>query len=289
MRNHYVPRHYLKGFTAKHPPELWVYPKHQPSNPRRSYIKSVGSKDNFYSKEVEDYLGQNIENDAAPVLKKISELISITNDEKHIISRYIVSFLVRTPCGKERVKKVILKELNNLTQRENIKKFLIHKIGRELTEEEIDQALAYLQAKQREEKITKEWDTLILRESLKLVSGIHSMAWQFFTVEDGSFFLTSDCPVFFFEDIGIGNSLSEITFPMSKQVALWITPTRLIKPDYVSITKDVLEEVNYRTASMATEVYVTSKGAWAEQVVRYVYQPRRIISLDGLQASLQPL
>lgn len=98
--------------------------------------------------------------------------------------------------------------------------------------------------------------------------------------ENGPSFLTCDNPVFFFPEIGMGNPGSEISFPVSTDVTLWLSWTTDPKEGYYPATQSVVKEMNRRVAS-GTTGYVFSpvdeswicpfvfKGKWQTQGLVY--------------------
>lgn len=121
---------------------------------------------------------------------------------------------------------------------------------------------------------------LCVRDGLELkpgiVEAIRNMKWRFFVAEKGLSYLTCDNPVFFFPEIGMGNPGSEISFPVSSDVTLWLSWTVDRKEGYYPVPQSVLKEMNRRVVSNATR-YVFSlvdetwvcpfafKGKWQTQ------------------------
>jgi hypothetical protein len=78
------------------------------------------------------------------------------------------------------------------------------------------------------------------------------MTWQFLTFDRGPAFLASDNPVFYFRCLGIANIESEVSFPISSNVALWATWRGDFEDGYVSTRESWVRGLNRRTASSAT-------------------------------------
>jgi Protein of unknown function (DUF4238) len=97
----------------------------------------------------------------------------------------------------------------------------------------------------------------------RLIPIIYSMNWQFLVARDGMEFVTSDKPGFFFEEFGLNKPYSEITFPISTDIALaayWHTE---LGEGFFPATDAAVEEINWRTASAATcYVFASCKAKW---------------------------
>jgi hypothetical protein len=105
------------------------------------------------------------------------------------------------------------------------------------------------------------------------------MSWQFLVAPEGSKFLTSDNPVFFFEGIGLNKPQSEITFPVSSDIAIAAFVRGGFKEDFVTTTTHVLAEINRRTAHSATvEVYHSRSASWVVDVLNK--RNRKLNQLD---------
>lgn len=95
-----------------------------------------------------------------------------------------------------------------------------------------------------------------------------AVKWVFLTSQKGQPFPTSDNPLFFFEDLGIGRPESEITFPISSSVALWATWRRDLTEGCVPAKTHVIKQINKRTASAATKyVYYSQKADWVINLI----------------------
>ena len=88
------------------------------------------------------------------------------------------------------------------------------------------------------------------------------MNWLFLRSQADQF-LTGDNPVFFFEHEGIGKPTSELTFPLSSNLALWAT--RLPRPSmqYLAASPAGVREINRRTAHNSVRfVYSKANEPW---------------------------
>jgi len=70
MGDHYIPRHYLKGFVEpKSNDQIWVYEKGK-TEPFKTNIKKIVQANNYYPDSVESFLSREIESPTALSLKK---------------------------------------------------------------------------------------------------------------------------------------------------------------------------------------------------------------------------
>jgi hypothetical protein len=92
---------------------------------------------------------------------------------------------------------------------------------------------------------------------------LSQMTWRFFTTGNDGYFITSDNPLFFFRWMGIGKEHSEVTFPITQNIALWTTWRIDLNEGYFSSRPQVIKEINRRTASIANEyLYSPRSETW---------------------------
>ena len=254
MGNHYVPQYYLKGFSKENGKKIWVYDKTD-SRVFATQVKSIANENEFYGETMERYLANTIEAPANSILKKIREKRNITQRDKKVLTKYIVVMMKRVPEGLSRSNQTAPSAAENLAQ----------EIDKELNDAVIDNPeQAELIEKRRSEikevlerfsaEPPKEiWlDNIPPEKTPRVVEAVSAMTWRFLTTDGASAFLSSDNPVFYFKGIGIGKPESEITFPISSHIVLWATWRADLAEGYFSTTRQVVKEVNRRTASIAT-------------------------------------
>ena len=298
-RNHHkVPRYYLKGFVEREDePFLWVYRKglqYKPGrtrykyNPYRDSIKFVGSEMDYYAStnrdgiidyETYENILEKLEKPADPVIKKIRDRQMITFDEKMILASYIVLMLKRVESRRQKATGMwpsFLKEFESSSDLIRAVAILERDTPPEDTRtlEPLKKVRAEIDRVIGEHKANRSnVPSQILHESMvapgsKLVPAISQMNWQFLIAPKGSKFLTSDNPVFFFEGIGLNKPQSEITFPISSDVALAAFGRPGFREGFVTTTTHVVAEINRRTAYAATkEAYHSCAASWVVQVL----------------------
>jgi hypothetical protein len=258
MGDHYLPQYYLKGFSLNEGKRIWVYDK-QENRRYPTQVKSTANETGFYSTEagsteVEQYLANSIENPANPVLEKIRNRERVTKADKKVLSVYMTTMIKRVPQSKEilkgRAPNVAAEVYSEFCER-----LSVLNDGTPSAEEEIES----LRTEAREvldrfvEDFPKDvWlKTLSPEMTPKVVAAFTAMTWVFVVSEGGPVFLTCDDPVCFFRDRGIGKPKSEVTFPISSKIALWLTWRQDLCEGYFIPPRFVLKEVTRRVAKNA--------------------------------------
>ncbi len=266
MGNHYVPQYYLRGFSVAPMSDLiWVY-RRGTEDVFKTAIHNIAQENKFYPDDMEQYLANEIEEPANIVLQKIQALASLTLEDKEVLSKYMMVLWKRVPEHKNWIKDKAPEIMNPVFER----------IDNELVEfgiqypEKMD-----LVEKRRKElqalRTTKESDILhdIWLANMppdrtpQTLEALSQMTWRFFTARDNEYFITSDNPLFFFRWMGIGKQQSEVTFPITQNIALWATWRIDVKEGYFPTRPQVAKEINRRTASIAHNyLYSPSSETW---------------------------
>jgi hypothetical protein len=249
MRTHFIPRYYLNGF-ADNKGRIWTYRKGH-SAYFRSTPNNAAVECDFYSETDEKLLANKIEYPALSSVQKIRNRETITLDEKKRLAIYALNFILRVPHGKVRVKSLISEILPKVFSDEALRHF---NGGREPSAKLKEQANK-LRRQWESEPETVEWlwsSQLSTEKRIKLVAALEEMIWQFLTHYEEPAFVTSDSPFFLFPHLGIGNELSEVTFPLSQNVALWATRRKELSEGFFPVSKDIVSEINRRTVCQAT-------------------------------------
>ncbi len=265
MGKHFIPQFYLKGFTdIKIPSSIWVYEK----GGQRIFNtspKNIAHGKRFYPDETELYLSNEIESPSNPVLNKIRERKAITQKDKVSLSNYITVMLKRVPYAKERLKTAAPKVSEELEKDIDAEFEKRRKKNPSKTRE--------LEKRRREakgilnrisgESLEDVWLDVIPQEMTPKISRLLSqMTWRFFICEEPNSFLSCDNPVFFHESIGMAKEHSELTFPISSHIVLWVTWWGQ-DGEYINATNLIIKEINRRMASNATRfIYFNKKRDW---------------------------
>jgi hypothetical protein len=269
MRDHYVPQHYLEGFTdSSH--RIYQYERGS-TDILRTSTKAVANENHRWPKETELYLANEVEAPANAVLDSIRNRQPITQSSRDILSTYMVVMLQRVPKGLARVK-ARAPEVQESVFSEVESKILTlieeHPSKRKVLENALE-GLPSLRAKYLDDFPMEVWYQLLTPDSMPRVRAIlPAMTWVFLTTDKSCPFLTSDNPFFFFEHIGIGKPESEITFPISSTVVLWATWRSNLVEGYVPARDTIVRETNRRMASSATRYsYCSMETPWIVSLV----------------------
>lgn len=277
MRNHIIPQKYLLGFT--NPQNLiWTYrvgaDDYFCTSPKNTAVVT-----NYYADEDEVLLSQQIENPAVEAIDKLRQRISIKPEEKKRLASYLANMMMRVPAGKRQVKDMQPRVLNEVFSKENITSTMGHLSPNQWKK------MAQLRRdwETGEDKTNELWRPFLRPESLpNTQAALERMTWQFLIFDTEPAFVTSDNPVFYFRDIGIGNSLSEVSFPISQNIVLWATWNENSSYEFVPVTKNVVIELNRRTRVGAANIYSPVKAQWVANLAQQSgYMPCRIISPTG--------
>jgi hypothetical protein len=262
MGHHYVPRYYLKGFTIPSNSDLiWRFERGTEKAIRTS-TRNVAQENKLYSDEVEQMLAERVENPANIVLNKIRNFQPLNFDDKLIFSRYMMTMWKRVPNHQrwveERAPEVIdkvvcgieleLAELKTKTpsNSRNIES-LISKIRNKAEDN-------------REDFIRQMWlDNIDPNASPKSIHALSCMTWGIMIAGHKTQFVTCDNPLFFFSWIGIGNPKSEVSFPISSNLALWAKWKKGQRDDYFRVRTQVVKEINRRSVSNASSYVFSSR------------------------------
>lgn len=260
---------------------IWVYEKGGslkfPAN-----IKKIAQKTNYYSTEVERYLANEIEGPANSVIKKIRDHKQLTQSEKEKLAIYMVVMLKRVPQSKIRMKKtapIVAQSLQQKWDKEILKLILENPSQTDLFEKRRAEIKANLNKYSK--NLPKDfWLELIPPERTpNSVKVIPEMTWLFLTCEKFPAFLTCDNPVFYFQGIGVGKPESEITFPISSNIVLWVTWRSDIQEGYSPIKNQAIKEINRRTATNATRfIYHARDEDW---IPRFINKQEHQLNLFG--------
>jgi len=107
IRNHYIPRKYLKGFCN---PDGKIY-CFELANKKTicTSLQNVAHEKGLYSDDVERELARKIEEPANYLLDKLRNQQMIDPIDKPVLARYMIILMIRTPDAWNRAKKTIPK------------------------------------------------------------------------------------------------------------------------------------------------------------------------------------
>jgi hypothetical protein len=293
-RNHHIlPEFYLKGFVIKkNEPFLWIYKRGEDYNPGQGkitnnpYKESVGEifERDFYAEPTkakkedfevfEDKLEQ-LEKPCNQIFEKLRSRQRISAEEKHQFSIYIEMMRRRVLAGRETIKELLPKHAAEYEP--SIKLF------QNLNWPDTPETRGRL--KQISERIVQEegFDvrmhnrTSVAAPDSLLIEVLEKMTWSFYIAPESHAFFTTDNPVFISEKFGLQKNISELSFPISNDVALVASWNRNLKEGFVEAKPQVVKELNRRTASKASrQIYFSKNSDWVIKVLNknfYEYRP----------------
>lgn len=296
-RNHHIlPKKYLGGFVinGQHP-FTWVYKKGEEyspgtgkntNNPCKQSIRQIfardfyadptgGRKINKESFEIFENQLEKLEKPCDLIFQKLRAFQGITAQERHQFAVYIEMMRRRVVAGRELVVKLLPK--NAETYEPSVE------VYRKLGWPDIPETRAILRGF-AEKMIGREGyaETMHSKVSASvanslIVQTLAMMTWSYIVTSDAHPFITSDNPVFTCEKIGLRLNVSELSFPVSAQVALVASWNKSARDGFTNASQQIVREINRRTASKATRfVYASIDRDWIVKMqnnTTYEYRP----------------
>jgi len=253
MGDHYIPQHYLKGFTDESK-RLWVFDK-QDRRAFETQVKSIANETGFYSAVVESRLANEVEGPGNEVLDAIRSRAQVSKSRKRVLAAYMACMLKRVPATKQWVRELTPGMIEKMV--EDVRNQLDVLDQKEPERKELWKQRRFELANAPQGFVEDIVKSAFLKQvmpgaSPKIVAMLNRMTWQFLTLDRRPAFLASDNPVFFFRGLGLAHNQCEVSFPISSNIALWATWRADLEEGYVSARESWVQELNRRTASSAT-------------------------------------
>jgi hypothetical protein len=300
MDQHTIPEFYLRGFLdpnapAGQEPYLWFH-THPECKWRRRSPKNLSTLPNYYSVPGEggkfdhaaEHFLQQIENDAAIVIREAinrDRIIDIAG--RQALARFIASMWFRVPRLHSEVAPGMTSALladardswlllrDDASRRAAILSELKAAVGADLDVEAIMTRGGPVPTKcsMARHAVVQE----VLGSTIIYASRIADMTWNWLVAQEPLFFATSDWPVSLWSpehphsnfQCGLGVSSVQLTFPVTKRVALfaeWGGHER----GYLVAPPETVVSMNHRTARLAATIYSPAAGfpGFADIVLR---------------------
>jgi hypothetical protein len=264
MGKHYIPKYYLKGFSTPEDKNKIVAYDCNAEKCYRTNIINVAQEKDFYPNSIEKYLSEQIEEPANDILNKINKREKLSNNDKEILTDYLVVIIKRVPSFIDLTKSKFPDAARNIVNQTKAKYAdLFHKnqiSNQEL--HEINKKIENLGENylDDDQNLLNIWLDNITPETTNLIRNeILTKKWVFYIQNKGLYFLTNDNPFFFFREIGLKNS--EFSFPITKDITLWATHTEENLIPYAEPRTQIIKEFNRRTISNA---------------LNYIYSPKEV-------------
>ena len=291
---HYVFQAYLTGFSIDHPDTdkfVWVYDKEFPTgNPPKQFksVKSICSEVFYYSQnpEGDDILEKafgTIENQVSPIIKNLTVTpgvdVILTEEERSQIAFIIGLSITRTPSFRDGIEK-FHKRVAEATL-EIVSKDIKGPNGE--TFEEYENKIGGIKIE------VEKWVSLKPMIDLATQIGISVLGkhWQFFKAPQGISFVAGDNPAFFDYPkriygenpfVGPAHPLSEIVFPLRKDIALVCTPQGLHMNSF-QCSKEEVQKFNRGTVRAARKYVIADfkSDSLSKIVLEYKNTEQRLI------------
>ena len=223
---------------------------------KRLPIKVVAQERGFYTDAVERRLSEHFEGPAQKPLKRLAAGDRITQEDRKRLARYILCMWNRGPRMRARMDSWIPDMMEMAVA------------GREVlpSGEERQSLEDSLRTSIREVPISQ-----------RLVLWIEAMKWRILFTEDPNYFVTCDCPVYFFDQHYDGVRVQEILFPLSRTTTLVCAPERRREGfGLMMAAPEHLRKIRRHVVSVATRfVFSPVKEDWIRQVAEEERTQRR--------------
>lgn len=264
MGKHFVPQRYLRRFAiVDERKQIWFYDKKSKLFTKAA-IEKVAQQAGFYDEATEKQLNEQVERPGNRVFDKLISGETIDAQDRIHAAVYIATMYARVPQRRTEIAKMVpsvaekvLRELGDTINdwiKTNPDPRLVEKRLKEMEE---------VSRKVRADPIKGAIVDLIRSPwaSQRIIGTIASMCWRIGHASAPHFFLTSDNPVHFFKGLGLANARSELTFPISADLALYASWRGKIGATLAfSAPASLVKECNRRVAFEAT---------------RFVFSPKR--------------
>lgn len=271
MKNHYIPQFYLKNFSNG-AGFVFVYDKHS----RKSFSTTpynIGAEHHFYSDDIEEYLADHHDGPSSTIIRKFESQQIICKNDRLKFSEFMIGIWRRVPKGRERADKLGPDIISNtLNEREQeMRRFLALNQDHQDISKYLSRFKSFMRVKEkietnelyRNEFIEYGWlSSIESKRTPESINALSRMEWTFL-ISSQPVFLTSDNPLFFFEDIGIGDLDSEVVFPVTNKVTLIATNRNSSDTKYRSVKKREISQINKRTATQAARfLFYSTELEW---------------------------
>jgi len=275
QHNHYIPQQYLLRF-ADSEGRVWLHDKEKKSDSSHPGVRVIGNELGLYSDEVETNLNLLAEVPSHAAFDKVIAGVPLSEADRAAFAKYVIVMRKRVPAAKVRslgripgiadeVRSDLMTEIDELVVADPTFESKAAGVRNQVTE--------YIQKVKSAPPAHLWYESFGLDDIMLSEQALLSMNWVFLR-SDSHQFLTSDNPVFFFSNEGLGRPQSELTFPVSSSIALWATRLPYTQGSYSDAAPSIVRQVNARTAayskrfvfSKTNEPWIkpfTVKGRWS--------------------------
>jgi hypothetical protein len=259
-RNHYLPKHYLKGFCCEDDENvIWVYDKKLGRIYKTNIINAAVEK-NFYDDNGEKFYTNFVEGPAIEAINKIRNHVLITPKEKEIMARYIVHLHSRN-LGTRKKNEENWTEIQKVGKQESMEELIKMGFCAEATEKAIE---AIHSKDDFKEKVLKQPYAV---PNMELVT-IHT-TWYFIAFRCDEGLITCDNPVYFNNPDGCFKENYAWGVPVSNKILLNGFWTQSQSDQFREKGKQFLREAKKRMVQNAERfVYSSTPQYWIEDYLK---------------------
>jgi hypothetical protein len=267
MGHHFVPQAHLRRFECSDGPGMvWMYDK-QGRIFSRVPIKCSAQSPEYYHPEVEAGLAEDIEGPANSAIEKIRRQDLLNNTERTCVSMYLLTMATRGPRQRRKSFEEIAPKAFESTFREmevGIQAWIRHSGG---NPEAHAQMRELERVRDKFSKAPPQHIVDLIRTpfwSERTVECVHNMIWRIAPAPTPLFYFTCDTPTHLSEWAGVGTPESELTFPISKELALIGSHTGPpASIEFLQPQADLVAEINRRMVNCAERfVFSHTKEDW---------------------------
>lgn len=280
MGYHYTPNAHLKRFAIDNKPhEVYQYDKVE-GKFRTKPTRKAAQEVEYYADTVEKHLNRSIEVPGNKCVDKLMNWRALNFSERQQFAAYVFNMHARGPYSRKRNERIARRLVPSERKKfDSVRKYLVLQASQlhDIKLAARAQA-ALLELDKAVENIYEKSDfvqSLIKKphESPLSAAIIFAMDWHLIVAPPETFFITSDTPATFFECYGLIDIDCEVTFTMSKKIALIGTSYQANGSTiwHHRSTPDYIEEINRRIIS-TTDRYVFSSQK-ADWIVGFAQDP----------------
>jgi hypothetical protein len=280
IRHHYLPRFYLDGFADPRDGCIWVYEKgkgevirttsrrHAVERHYYSFTKPDGTKD---SDTIEDCFS-DVEMHVPPIIRKLEAREVLNDNDRHIFSMFLGLMMTRVPNFRKNIEKMyaaMTDQFNRvLASDESAFRTAMEKYEREtgdVSNIPIEKMRQYVLSDEYKIVATPAASLPHVGMGFDLAPVFYGMTWTLIPATEDYKFVTSDNPLYYTDPthdphspygVGLSHKNIEITFPITRKVALLATWDRA-PTGYIRSLSQIVKAISGRTV-MAAERYVYS-------------------------------
>lgn len=234
-------------------------------------IKAAAQSRGYYDQDVEEGLAQDIERPGNAAIDTLRRQHALNNTERTQLSMYLLTMATRGPRHRRKALEEVAPKALESTIKEieaDIQKWIDESGGDPLA----IARMMELHAVRENLATTPPKNILDLIRipfwSEETVLCVHNMVWRIIPAPSSTYYLTCDTPTHLSEWAGVGTPQSELTFPISKDLALIGSHTgQPATIEHLPAQADLVAEVNRRMVNCAERfIFSHVKDVWIAEL-----------------------